>query len=90
MNFNNIKTILREGRDYTTPLGIIKGSEIREFDKIKSLKMIPFGKQEIREYPITIKKPSIVFTENYYSATLYKQRNGEYVIKFKMTEVEEA
>lgn len=90
MNFNNNLTILREGKNYTTSLGIIKGGEIREFSKIKSLKLIPFGKQEIVEVPVMIKKPSLIFSEKYYSATLYKQRNGEYVIKFKVTEVEEA
>lgn len=90
MNFNNIKTILREGRDYTTPLGIIKGSEIREFNKIKSLKLIPFGKQTIKDVPMKVKKPSLIFSEKYYSVTLYRQRNGEYIIKFKITEVVEA
>ena len=90
MNFdNNVKVILREGKNYMTPLCIIKGSKIKEFD-LKSLYLIPFGKQTIEETPVMVKKPSLVFFEKYYSVTLYKQRNGEYIIKFKLTEVTEA
>ena len=89
MNFNNTKIILREGRDYMTPLCIIKGSKIKEFNNIKYFCLIPFGEQTIKEIPVTVKKPSMVFSENYYSATLYKQRNGKYIIKFKITEVTE-
>lgn len=88
MNFNGIKVILREGGNYMTPLCIIKGSKIKEFN-IKRLCLIPFGEQTIKEILVTVKKPSMVFSENYYSATLYKQRNGEYIIKFKITEVED-
>ena len=89
MNFNDIKVILREGGNYMTPLCIIKGSKIKEFNNIKRLCLIPFGEQTIKEIPVTVKEPSVVFSENYYSATLYKQRNGEYIIKFKITEVED-
>ena len=89
MNFNNTKIILREGRDYMTPLCIIKGSKIKEFNNIKYFCLIPFGEQTIKEIPVTVKKPSMIFSENYYSATLYKQRNGQYIIKFKITEVED-
>ena len=34
MNFNDIKVILREGGNYMTPLCIIKGSKIKEFNNI--------------------------------------------------------
>ena len=90
MDFDNIKTILREGRNYTTSLGIVKGHDIREFDKIKFLYIVPFGKQTIEETPVMVKTPSLVFFERYYSVTLYKQRNGRYIVKFKITEVTEA
>ena len=91
MNFDGtIKTVLREGRDYTTSLGLIKGSEIRKFDRIKSIKLIPYGEQKIKEIEVSVKMPAIAFCKNYYSATLYKQRNGKYIIKFKVTEVTEA
>ena len=92
MNFNNANTkmILREGKNYTTSLGVIKGDLIKEFDKIKFIKLIPFGKQTIEEISVMVKKPSLVFSERYYSVTLYKQRNGNYIIKFKITEVTEA
>ena len=89
MNFNGIKVILREGGNYMTPLCIIKGSKIKEFNNIKYICLIPFGEQTIKEIPATVKKPSMIFSENYYSATLYKQRSGEYIIKFKITEVTE-
>ena len=88
MNFNGIKVILREGGNYMTPLCIIKGSKIKEFN-VKYICLIPFGEQTIKEIPVTVKKPSMVFSENYYSATLYKQRSGKYIIKFKITEVTE-
>ena len=90
MNFdNNVKVILREGKNYMTPLCIIQGSQITEFD-LQSLYLIPSGQQTIEETPVMVKKPSLVFLEKYYSVTLYKQLNGNYIIKFKITEVTES
>lgn len=85
---NNIFNLVREGKNGCTSLGIIKGYNIPK-KSIETIEIIPYGKQTIKKIYVINKKPAMVFSNSFYSVNLYKQRNGDYILKYKLTEIKE-
>lgn len=85
---NNIFNLVREGKNGITTLGIIKGYSIPK-KSVENIKIIPYGKQNIENIQAVNKKPSMIFSQAFYSATLYRQRNDVFILKYKVTEISE-
>lgn len=83
---NNIFNLVREGKNGTTSLGIIKGYNIPK-KSIEIIRIIPYGKQIIENINAINRKPALIFSDGYYSVNLYKQRNDSYILKYKLTEI---
>lgn len=82
---------VREGKNGITKLGLFKQNEFTQDGQLKdiTIRLVPYGKQDV-----IVIHPKVMITKNrtgglfYFSATLYKQRNGKYILKFKETLVE--
>lgn len=84
---NNIFSI-REGKNGCTSLGIMLGDSIPK-NPIENIKIIPYGKQNIENIQVVNKKPAMIFSNAFYCVNLYRQRNNNYILKYKLTEIKE-
>lgn len=77
----------REGKDGITDFGLFHQSVLPIENKVK-IPLVKYHQQKIEDIDVNVViKDNKKSSSEWYSAILYQQRNGIYVLKFKQTEI---
>lgn len=87
MTLNYGFNIIKREQKYKTDLGLFQANFISDNDMKLSIRLVPYGTNQLEDLLIPIKHGNIDRDDDHlYSLTLYRNRK-DYIIKAKRTEV---